>query len=211
MVTLSVGSPKVEIKCHRILLAYYSSFFERMLFGHFAESQQDHIDLPDHCPSHIQAFATWTYTGVIDWELLQSTSTEADPLIHEKLWVLGDKIESPKFLNCVTQLLFSKYKEARVPIEAIDYIYENTLSKSLLRKLLIRSVTSEGPLHRNAGLDKGTQWKKLVFSGGQFVLDVVLSGGFCLWNDFMSPRSQQHDYLSSVKYNARKWREGEII
>jgi hypothetical protein len=29
---------------------------------------------------------------------------EADPVYHEKLWIFGDRIHSPKFMNCITEL-----------------------------------------------------------------------------------------------------------
>jgi BTB/POZ domain len=213
VVCLIVGSGKEEIECHRALLGYYSSFFDVALYGNFAEARRDQMELPADCLDTVSAFVKWIYTGVIDSNAPEAEHREADPVYHEKLWIFGDRIQSPKFMNSITELLFSKYMEGRAPPAVVDYIYENTQPGSTLRKLLTASVAAEGPLHPRYG-HHAKEWNDLVWEGGDFVLDVVLSGGFTNWDlEGLAPRHNRRKYLHPLVYKlkALDWRKGEVV
>jgi hypothetical protein len=84
VICLIVGSSE-EIKCHRALLGYYSSFFDVALYGNFAEARRDQMELPADCLDTVSAFVKWIYTGVIDSNPPEAEHHEADPVYHEKL------------------------------------------------------------------------------------------------------------------------------
>jgi len=197
---LKVGSSREEVQCHRALLAYYSSVFERALYGSFAEADQEHMDLPEDSIDDVQTLAKWIYSGLIDpSDIRATTRNPTKPLFLEKLWIFGDKIGARTFVQCITDMLLCKYRKARIPVEAVGYVYNHTLPESTLRKILIGSVTAEGPLHprfMKQDPQRTKEWQALILGGGQFVLDVVMKGGFCIWEDYrMAACYNRYDYL----------------
>jgi hypothetical protein len=92
MVTLIVGYTKRLISCHKILLAYYSLFFNGMLYGSFSEPKKTIIDLPTEDEAEIAAFVKWIYTGNIhnchDGPVPEECS-EGECTSGPRLWILG--------------------------------------------------------------------------------------------------------------------------
>ena len=214
MVSLLVGEEREVFKCQRALLGYFSRVFERALYGHFAEACQDYMHLPDDERASIQAFIKWIDTGEVDL-----TISPLDPVFAEKLWVLADKIDAPKFLNPVVDILFKKYnQEIGISIEAVKYIQE-TAPGSKLRRLLVEAITFKGPLHEKRR-HRRDEWKALILGGGDFVLDVVMAGGFTNDNgvnyeDGTGPTLSSSDtnqrYIEEpLIYNPKTWRQGDI-
>ena len=102
MVTLLVGPEKVPILAHRELLAFYSRFFERCLFGSFAESGASKVELPEDNVEDMKCFFTWTYTGCLGTSHVHlDDNSDESPfgLILTQLWILGDRLISPVFSN----------------------------------------------------------------------------------------------------------------
>jgi hypothetical protein len=153
--------------------------------------------LDDHVDT-VRTFVKWIYTGTIE-EVPHNT----DPVFLEKLWVYGDMIRSPKLLNCVIDLLTLKYMDGKAPLEAVKWVANNVGRDTKLRKLLVDSIASEGPLHKRRGRQgqDRIEWMELVSAGGPFVLQVVLAEGFIRWLDgpYM-PRFLRHQYLIEVVY-----------
>lgn len=190
---LVVGEEPVV--ANKSLLASYSEFFDGLLFGKFIEAVQTEVMLPDLDSDAIKAYIRWTYTGHIESKL---------SLIN--LWILGDRLCSTKFKNDVMYLLFSTlYEECIMPGE-IHLAYENTTPNSKLRlyitdyvttsqiwALAMGSVTSAD----QANLDKESRdWIKLIRNGGDFVLEVLLKGGF-------------HRIQAAEEYAAIDWQRSE--
>lgn len=72
-------------------------FFDASRYSGFSEGCGT-ITLPEEQPAAIKTLVTWIYTGRISSEL-----------IHEELWVLGDKLRVPEFQYAVMFLMFDKY------------------------------------------------------------------------------------------------------
>jgi hypothetical protein len=210
MVNLLLREKEEVFECQRALLAYFSRVFEMALYGHFVEAGQDYMRLPDDDGACIQAFIKWINTGKVDVAI-----SPKDPVFTEKLWVLADKIDAPKFLNSVVDILCKKYnQESGVSIEAVKYIYEETAPGSKLRRFLVEAVTAKGPLHKTRQ-HRRVEWKALVHDGGNFVLDVVEAGGFInykgvTYEDGMfgsTLSSSIEEYIQEpLIYNPKSWR-----
>jgi hypothetical protein len=62
-VTLTVGQDGVRISCHKILLNYYSSFFDNAFYGDFKEDQIDELGLPANDAADISNFVVFRTPG----------------------------------------------------------------------------------------------------------------------------------------------------
>lgn len=113
MATLYVGIEKKEIKGHKVLLGYYSKFFEAAIYGPFSESPNAVVNMPENAFEDIRDFAGWLYTGKVSWKDCgrikpgpyserynhnvhdddkKPSGNELQPhLSKEALWIFGDK------------------------------------------------------------------------------------------------------------------------
>lgn len=125
----------------------------------------------------IKAYVKWTYTGYIDSYL--------SPI---DLWKFGDLLGSARFKNEVMHLMFATYCEDYLTAAEISIAYKKTAPGSKLRRFITDYVVTSDVFNVNLGgittADQeglGTasrDWMKLVHNGGEFVVDVVLKGGF---------------------------------
>ncbi|EPE31869.1 POZ [Glarea lozoyensis ATCC 20868] len=67
--TLYVGKDKTQIRCHKILLGFFSRFFESALYSNFAEAASGEVHLPEDEVQPIQDFVSWLYSGQSPQEL----------------------------------------------------------------------------------------------------------------------------------------------
>ncbi|XP_078680664.1 kelch-like protein 21 [Branchiostoma floridae x Branchiostoma belcheri] len=73
--TVKVG--KLDIPCHRMVLAAFSNYFELMLFGDFVESKNDYIWLRDVSAPIVNEIMDYAYSGEIT-----ITSKNVETLMH---------------------------------------------------------------------------------------------------------------------------------
>jgi hypothetical protein len=172
-VTLIVGPAKSSITCHKALLGYFAEFFDAALFGRFVEAASTTLELPEDAVEDIAAFVTWAYTGHITSPRL------------EELWVLGQRLQSPKLSNDCMRMRFNKSSVRWMEAKAARYVYENTMEGSKLRQFIKDLIQAEGPLceecvesNDREDTQYNEDWKTLIKEGGDLVLDVVKDGSF---------------------------------
>ena len=69
-VTFLVGSEKVSVKAHKLILAAKSDVMERMLYGNWTESRQSEVSLPKTDPTAFEALLEYIYTGrVVEFDV----------------------------------------------------------------------------------------------------------------------------------------------
>jgi hypothetical protein len=66
MVVLIVGAEEVRMTCHKILLTYHSSFFDKAFNGSFVEGQNNEIKFPEDSAEDMHAFFSWLYSGRLE-------------------------------------------------------------------------------------------------------------------------------------------------
>lgn len=177
MAKLFVGASKKEIVCHKTLLAFYSDFFDKALFGHFKEAVNATIELPEDDPTEIEAFVSWVYTGGLDW---QKGAVNAF-----RLWVLGDKFLAPHFTDEAAGLAMGSLIDTQMNLEDAAYIYDNSTGGSKIRAFTKRMLYLDGPLYLQqpprqtnplSYLQKQIreeQWDNVIRNGGQLLVDLV--------------------------------------
>ena len=196
MVTLIVGPAKFSITCHKALLGYFAEFFDATLFGRFVEAASTTLELPEDTAKDIAAFVTWAYSGHI-------TSFRL-----EELWVLGQRLQSPKFSNDCMRLMFNKCRVFWMEAQEARYVYENTIEGSKLRQFIRDLIQAEGPLCKRCveyfekeNTQANEDWKTLIKEGGDLVFDIVKDGSFGdkkYISDCPYFKTNQHKYLLEV-------------
>lgn len=152
-------------------------------------------------PEAVAIFVSWVYTNRIN---------NLCDIAPEALWVLGDRLRSPGFMNEAMRHMFAKYQEEinrqSLKAEMADYVYENTTSVSKLRKFIVELIIYT-PLGTNTELLEGDlrepdlqNWKELIRRKGDIVVDVALRGSFFQIGYGTPPYDQasQHLYLEAV-------------
>lgn len=91
--------------------------------------------LPDVRPQHFQPFMQWLYTGH-PYDVDKTVDLRCSMLAD--LYILGDKLEAPKFRNLIIDQLIERIvKHNRHPVGIISIVYEHTPESSPLRRLMV--------------------------------------------------------------------------
>jgi hypothetical protein len=198
-VTLIVGPARTLITCHRALLGYFAEFFDATLFGGFVEAASTTLELPEDAVEDIAAFVAWAYTGQI-----------TSPRLKE-LWLLGQRLQSPKLSNECMRKMFIKYS-MWIEAEVVRYVYQNTMKGSKLRQFIKDLIVTRGPLSEQCVEEYEEydeemmnsfqeDWKTLIKEGGDLVFDIVQDGSFFCRKDYKHYpyfKDNQHKYLFEV-------------
>lgn len=197
MITLVIGWKEEKVVCHKVLLGFYSEFFDAALYGNFSSPQE--IKLPDESLETVTIFVSWMYTGQV----------LPGPVLNESLWILGDRLRSQYFVNDIMHLLLAKYTDVEgryyglLEAAAADLAYRNTTSGSKLRKFIKDIILTNPPLSFTPEEIPtfGQDWKALITRGGDLVVDVALHGSFCYKNpdDVLWVVENQEEYLEPIK------------
>jgi len=110
-----------------------------------AESESDTVLLPNVETATFQEFFTWLYLRQLS-EPLKTTGAERMRLV--KLWVFAETYIVPEFQNAALDALhksLDKHDSMPAP-SVINYVYENTIYRSPLRKLFIDLVLEHGSI-----------------------------------------------------------------
>jgi len=157
------------------LLCARSEFFRKSFQKDFREGQEDELYLPE---DDSDAFA-----NTIDWIFSQRlachrkhTTSDADQAEHQmrfrKLFVLADKFLLRDLAND-TAIEYEKCltKGSWLPsIEAVGYIYENTIEKSAIRKVMVRLYVEWLFRKESKNAD---DWAGTIISQPNFCKDVL--------------------------------------
>ncbi len=122
-------------KVHKKFLIDRSQFFKVALTGHFIEAEMQSIDLEDIDHQVFDVFVQWVYTS--DIQKQGGKLPRGDLLI--KLWVLADRLIAPKLQNMAICAIEHKAmnEDQVVRTDQLQYIYENTVPGSQLRRLIV--------------------------------------------------------------------------
>ena len=133
------GANQKSFLLHQGLLHHYSGYFttvERII-----EAKTGTVKLPEQDIQTFERFVLWLYARKI--HQLQNTGEYFEALC--RLWVLGDRLEVPLLTNCVIDA-FRDEVVARwaIPTRHLQYIYQNTLAGSGLRRFAIWLISNTG-------------------------------------------------------------------
>ncbi|KAM0224103.1 hypothetical protein ACHAQD_002469 [Fusarium lateritium] len=129
------------------LISHYSPYLKAACTSNDEEPIKQ-INIPERDPAEFGFFVEWMYYGSYHATLA------SDPHIHAKCWILGDKLESPKFKNYVMRLLYSQHTTSpfngNVTCEEVQYVCDNTPSSAKLRQyyenLVVQHYSNPGKL-----------------------------------------------------------------
>lgn len=120
------------------LLKHYSSYFRAALKKVWIEGQSKSVTLPTEDPEVFRAFFRWISTGKLYSRLAPDGKI---PLTFEticEIYVFGDARGAPELCNATINMLFQKCMQDWVyPSSTLDYIYDNTPDKSVLRNFVV--------------------------------------------------------------------------
>ncbi|TVY65576.1 hypothetical protein LSUE1_G009173 [Lachnellula suecica] len=193
--TIVVGPLRIEIKCHKSLLAFKSEYFDAAFFGNFASSQTCITYMEDDDPTELSVFVAWLYTGRIPASCLISPAF---------LWVLGDKLRSPGFANEAMYFLFEDFKDDIMTPGTAEYVYANTSTGSKLRAVVKDVILNEGPFYPYFALSDAELegWKDLIRQKNDLVVDISLEGAFNRNNPNLEDRAyfwkNHYKYLEPI-------------
>lgn len=174
-VTLLVGKEQARFSCHKTLLSFYSAFFDKALYGAFKDAGSSEIVLPEENEQEMSKFVTWLYTGALKCEYEFPACA---------LWVLGDKLGAPAFINEAMYSIGDHYAAENLFAATAQYVYSNTIPGSKLRSFLCDVIQFEGPFaaETTAGWEKDevqiyhAEWISLLGQGGDIVTDNIKTG-----------------------------------
>ena len=137
IVRITVGSEKALFHVHKGLICNASAYFKAAFEGEFKEASEQLLDLPEERPQMFKRFLLWLYSGSI----IESPKETCDK-IHWKdlfgLYIFGDARSIPALQNAVIDALIDKCEQTdAIPTHYFVYIYDNTVDKSPLRRLVV--------------------------------------------------------------------------
>jgi hypothetical protein len=203
MATLIVGKARTRIPCHKILLGFFSEFFESALYGDFSESRTSEVFLPDDELGEVQDFVAWPYSGRVVWfcgasefpwvsldnrpKQLRDQITEkdkdykvhADSAMARAAWVFGDKIIAPRYSNNAMKQLLYLNEEEELSAAQAEWIFQNSIANSKLRVLVKDSIACCGPFNpenQSCYDDTIDNRRLLLAKGGDLVMECVEFG-----------------------------------
>lgn len=147
MITVQVGPEKIPFHFHRGLLCHFSAYFKAVLQSSFKEASQGVIELPDEDVKTFGLFARWIYfnrfqgTDHRDEESDVQSTGSLTLMDVSRLWVFGDMRKIPDLMNAALDTLHHIRVKGtdRFKLAHVQFVYENTVGGSPLRKLVVES------------------------------------------------------------------------
>ncbi|KAK7746626.1 hypothetical protein SLS53_001811 [Cytospora paraplurivora] len=167
VVTILVGPHEIKWCLHENLLSGVSDFFKSAFNSGFKESVEGKITMPEDDPHAFELFVRWLYTRALMPEAVKPpTTTTANVLLgrhfpggtaaaciqdYLHLYVLASKLLIEDLENACVDMAHAYYGVGmrRPDITDVQYIYDNTMPGSGMRKLMRERLT--------LGLFKGRQ------------------------------------------------------
>ncbi|KAF4635991.1 hypothetical protein G7Y89_g2081 [Cudoniella acicularis] len=181
---LQIVVQNAQMTCHSGLLSLYSEFFDKECNTTEEIRNRKEIDLTeDFSPKEMSAFISWAYSSKVE-----------STLALEKLWGLGWRLESPRFMNAVMQLFFDNYAYGKgkwLSASTVEFVYTNMRRKSPLRQFVKHHIIANGPLSARSltGRQYGfeAEWKALIRKGGDLASDIAVESSFSNDDPSQSP------------------------
>ncbi|KAL8743342.1 MAG: hypothetical protein Q9190_004304 [Brigantiaea leucoxantha] len=138
ILSIKVGkeAEEKEFFVHKELICHYSRFFQTAMTGIWLEAMTGVFKFPSENVEVFAVFENWLYSQVLD---LSAQGTSNIPFILS-LYVFGEQKQSPGFQNAIIDTLRMVKTCDTVNVilftsGELQYIYENTMEGSPLRKL----------------------------------------------------------------------------
>lgn len=133
---------------HRNLLMSVSGFFAIGLTSSFKEASTGVFELEEEDSATFSVFEQWVYRNrlfikkpSIASPSSASSDSEDDQQEWEclpRLYMLGERLDAPKFKDAVVSAIIEKVNESKVvPDNWAAYVYQNTVSACALRRLIV--------------------------------------------------------------------------
>ena len=140
-IIVEVGAEREEFHIHRGLVCSYSSYFIGALTHGWKEAEEGKIKLHNENVDVFRVFFEWLYTrrlpvcGLFDTPCSENYSRR----LLIQAWIFGDAHGIPSLQNAITSMLIATWDRNSYFVAAnnVTLIYENTLSRSPLRKLVV--------------------------------------------------------------------------
>lgn len=135
-VRIIVGQSKEAFTLHKGILCNVAPYFRAALEGHFRESVEQVLEMPEEDPTVFRSFQLWVYTKSI-LEEGENLDAVAWRLLID-LYIFGDRYDIPILQDEAIDLLIDK-RDAfnKIPASHFGYVYHNTPERSPLRKLCV--------------------------------------------------------------------------
>ncbi|CAD0056030.1 unnamed protein product [Aureobasidium pullulans] len=141
-----VGPEEREFLIHKGLLCHYSEYFRGALSGSFKEGLEGAVPMPQEDPYLFEIVVSWCYTRKLQ-DMADKAGSEMDYLDLINLWIFGDKHIIPALQNAVMDAFMQKNAAVKhIPSCYILHIYENTMPRSQMRRVVIDLVAYTGGL-----------------------------------------------------------------
>ena len=168
MVTLLVGEKETPFNIHMDLLCKASPFFKSAFMGTgaFKETSTKSMKLPEDDPATTDRLIQWIYFGYypVDSDIETNSADQREESLHASLmqlsilYVVADKYGIIELKNHALGRLFDLGIQGKVDLtrnkHLIRYIYENTITGSKLRKLLVNWYVWHAPYYFKSWTDK---------------------------------------------------------
>lgn len=145
-ITLMVGPDRRQYKADQDLICRRCPFFFNAFTGDFVESQTKTITLPDDDCQHIE--------DLLEWLEHDLTYVKRRPtwIWLAKFWLFADKYHIDDLQNEIMDTIYEKFvahhEGINISFETLDYIAENTFSRSPLRRIFTDILTNGIPLQQ---------------------------------------------------------------
>lgn len=124
----------MPIDAHVEMLCDCSPYFDRIFHDRFEKTISEAVRFPDDDPDIFAEFISWAYGE--------------DPFVGQpvktirifQLWVLAAKFEIPRLQDTAIMLtakMFDKTPHVIIAPEAVNYVYNNTIIDSPLRRMIV--------------------------------------------------------------------------
>ncbi|KAG4433063.1 hypothetical protein IFR05_011457 [Cadophora sp. M221] len=154
------GDNPIKFLVHKEFTCYYSSVLSAAFNGSFVEGQTQTYRIEDTSPSAFRLFFQWLYSQKIDVYFLMETgrreATYGSPTPEEsraliqtenmdlvELWVLADRLAIPELQNLAVKHINAIGNLDDPATETFDYIYQNTVYDSPLRRLVVQQCAHQ--------------------------------------------------------------------
>ncbi|KAI4268569.1 MAG: hypothetical protein LQ337_007768, partial [Flavoplaca oasis] len=142
VIKVLVGPSEYCFSIHWGLLTSKSTFFNAALTGSWTEAEEDTVRLVEEVPELFAIYVVWIYGH--DWTV-DHLGREYGLATSSRLYVLADKLGSEELGNLIIDRIRAIVAgpDVFLSCETIEFVYDNTLPKTPLRRLLVDILTWE--------------------------------------------------------------------
>ena len=161
MVRVTVGKDDKAktFAVHKVLLCYYSGYFNAALNGSFEEAEKDTVSLPTEDPQIFECFMHWVYTRRFTASTNDTESLCPNTMIQ--LWIFGEAHAVPlcqnEAIGTIRNLIVEFWQDHT---QAIADVYEHTSASAPLRRFLVDFVAHTGHAEINLAMPEAEAWPR---------------------------------------------------